>query len=192
MSKEFILDLGIGSGGVYIDHDPADRLRIGADLRIKKLARITESYHIQGIQLDISEGTLPFAHSSMDGMDIIMPHNDLLINLTDPTCGLWQEIYRVLKPETAVNIIFDVQVKPSAVNYREIKMPSGIKILIQPHQSIISAAKAAGFETTSNNVTRNELLQINTKYCNSRAKRMEEKGDTLAFRVTATKKAKTE
>lgn len=129
MSKEYILDLGIGSGGKYI-HDKMrpHETRIGVDLFEFNLQYLQENYP-QVIPVLASGKKLPFPNNIFKKIEIYLPYNTLLLpglqhnagtttastNPIDADKTYYSEFARVLKPAACMTILGDDLVHPEEV-----------------------------------------------------------------------------
>jgi hypothetical protein len=126
MHKERILDLGIGSGGEYINKNSARR--VGIDLEKWKLQDLRTNY--DSVLPVLSEAQrLPFKNNSFTGIETILPFGSLLSNgLQNPliNCqkfdeendypqGWYPEFHRVLVPHGELTIYGDLWVVPEVI-----------------------------------------------------------------------------
>ena len=132
MAQERILDIGIGTGGTYInDHTAPNEQRIGVDLRLWELASMRASYP-DVLPVKASGERLPFADNTFSRIEIVMPWKELLIpgiqighdmvgdkwkREFKRRCphGWYPEFQRVLIPQGELVLVADLRVDPDQV-----------------------------------------------------------------------------
>ncbi len=113
MAREIVLDLGIGSGGRYLDSLEGGAILVGLDRKRTKLLRLQKN-HPQVLALEADpaqtgEVGFPLGWGVFDQVNILFPYDSLLYGL----CHLndaythFPEIARVLKPEGSLTIYGD-------------------------------------------------------------------------------------
>lgn len=127
--SERILDIGIGSGGTYINHDRKDTKRFGLDTQLDFLQGLVD-YQPAVLPTVGSAEHLPFADSSFNRVQIILPERELALpglqiehpkinqKYTDEfrkTCpdGWYSELARVLNPQGSLILIGELLHLPS-------------------------------------------------------------------------------
>ena len=173
MAKEAqsrILDIGIGSGGGYIDLDGPGTLRVGMDMYNSRLKKLKQHYATPVCRADAEDG-LPFPADTFPNIEMMFPHNELLCGLVTAKAQLWKELYRVLKDGGSVEIVFDVPPE----GYREIEFKDGkIVRLLQPEDRMWRVAANFGFEVAVKMLTRSQVRAIGSKFAYITAKHMKD------------------
>lgn len=126
MNKECVLDIGIGTGGSYIQNDYLhDIQRVGIDTDELKLKALRHIYpEVVSIKTDAL--CLPFKNNSFSKIDIILPAGTLISYLqTDSKIknehsaqvdqDIYQEFSRVLKPKSELLILIDHLLHPNII-----------------------------------------------------------------------------
>lgn len=166
-----VLDLGIGRGGSYILSDANGTIRLGCDRRKKRIHAAKERYPaIIPLQMEVPFGryiSLPFSLESFNSIDILFPHNDLLMALASRTYPLWPELSRVLKNDGSVTIVLDT---PS-VGIREVHVPHANKpyVLESPEHHILDTAQLHGFTPGVRTLEKYEVYALGSDFAKKTA-----------------------
>lgn len=132
MSRERILDLGIGSGGDYLFDDFwSGKQVIGSDIRANLCRRVKSAFEAESLEVVQASGShLPFAANSFDVIRMVLPERGLAVPGLTPNHfllkasskykqwypqGFYPEWHRVLKPGGKLDIWGDVWVQPDKV-----------------------------------------------------------------------------
>lgn len=154
---ERYLDLGIGEGGRYIKNRQVTR--IGLDIKMDRIRVAGRDYGISGVVADVTKG-LPFGDCSFTHADIILPHNELLIALTN--VDLWQELARVVGSE--VRVVFDTFNRDDR---RKIKQDGDYTILPYVSEMMSNSARMANFSTSLIELCPERLAELGTCFSDS-------------------------
>lgn len=132
MSKELVLDIGIGSGGSYIrENTGPNEQRIGVDIEKWKMSGLKEK-HPDVVSVVANAEHLPFESDTFSRIEIVLPFGELMLPglqndhfalleekkdeyaQTYPD-GWYPEFHRVLKPEGELVIYGDLWIEPEQV-----------------------------------------------------------------------------
>ena len=141
MAKEIILDIGIGSGGTYIEKDPPNVLRIGLDKDKWAMWLAKENYNIPCFLPNINSTSthLPFTDKSITSVEIILPQNSLLLAMTNAQSNFWKEVKRITKRH--VSIVVDTGPGGS----QGVEDNKKETIIQDPDELIVQNLQTAGF-----------------------------------------------
>lgn len=132
MSKERVLDIGIGSGGAYIRRNTAqNEQRIGIDIDRRSLSSLRREYP-DVVPVVASAEHLPFGDNTFSRIEIVLPFEQLMIPglqndhfalleqhkkeiaQTHPD-GWYPEFHRVLMPHGELVVFGDLWTDPEQV-----------------------------------------------------------------------------
>ena len=184
MAGEKTLDIGIGAGGTYITQDARHKiLRIGLDLNPISLEIARQKYALPLVNADAAVNKtihLPFKNKSFSKVEIILPHDELLIALTDQNSDFWQEIKRITKKE--VSIILDTDYfgrQGVSTNGKSI-------VLDHPDKLIADNLRANGFSVSEfREMTSQEVKLLGTQFTKSTASWMQEMVRQKVYKIVA-------
>lgn len=182
MERKYVLDIGIGRGGSYINYDKQNGLqRVGLDRRDHNLIFTTRNYGIYGCQATATpeKGCMPFADNSFCHIDVLFPHHGLFINLTKQESALWLDLRRVLACEGSLRIVFDTECDKRMTNPK--------KAIYHPEFLIEQAAIIHEFTTQTRALNEEEIIAINTIFANRAIDRSRQRGDVKIFEILCIK-----
>jgi ubiquinone/menaquinone biosynthesis C-methylase UbiE len=160
MSKERILDIGIGSGGAYVTKNTAqDEQRVGIDVEREALAGLRITYP-DILPVLASAEALPFKENTFSRLEIVLPFGYLMIPglqkdhfaLNDEyrmlyakiqPDGWYSEFQRVLQPQGKLVIFGDIWVDPEKVRETSKKFFS----LEHVHKMTVAEFRSLGTQT---------------------------------------------
>jgi hypothetical protein len=162
MAKERTLDLGFGKGGTYMRERRG--VRIGLDYDISTLQLADQKPGLFLLQADAETSDykkLPFASSTFDHVDIILPHDELLYALVENNTNLWSELQRVTKSRADLRIVVDA---PS-FGQQGIYVHGEPMIITLPQIQIIDGARNNGFQITDfGKMAQSDIQKIGTQF----------------------------
>ncbi len=180
MKKELTLDIGIGYGGTYLRNNHGTTIGLDYDRLSLQLSQITDKVKL--IQAN-AEMALPFVTGIFKHVDMVLPHDELLYDLTGFTSNIWNEIYRVTKKNADVSIIVDV---PFCGN-QGIFVHGKPTLISVPHVLIIDCAVEHGFKPVNfQKMSSEEMNNLGTSYSEWISKDMKNLR-TSAYNITVKK-----
>ncbi len=156
-----ILDIGIGKGGHYIQCDPPGTIRFGLDVDEADLQECRERYGVTvfGIgEAVMQRYGLPFADRTFHKVELLFPFGRPLYCLAEPKTHFWFELGRVLHPNGQVIVTTEVPTR----KIQTVVIDGEPLELYDPAESMVSAAKAAGFDARIGYMTPKALRNIGT------------------------------
>ena len=156
MSKaETCLDIGCGEGGIYLESDLSNVLRVGLDINEKSLIELRRQYkRVMPVRADAASfESLPFVKEVFDRIEVWLPFGGLLYGLCASDLATWGELYRVLKKGGKVEILTE---SPKS---KMKDFPKDMNV-----RAMVSVAESKGFEVGVREVEISSVRQLGTKF----------------------------
>lgn len=183
MTREIILDIGIGEGGCYINRDPVGVLRIGIDSNEYLLKIAKEQF--RDITICVADATkgIPVQENTVDKIQVLFPTEYLLDSLMKEK-EIWEEFKRVLKTNGQIEITTEF---PHGGGIRS--FPDGNGGFGSSRSLIERQSNYSGFHTTSGHLEPDQAEALGTKFCGLINEITEDSRVTI-YQITSRKKKK--
>lgn len=182
--RDVVLDIGIGTGGSYIQGDGSKILRVGLDIDRTALRLLKRRYPLDAVMADASgeDAGLPFGEKSLKHIDIILPQDELLYGLCYSDY-LWLELNRVLKPKESVRIVLD----DDLVSRHAVMVHGQAEFIPDPTDIIARIASRAGFSIEIGKLSHSQTSKLGTVYAESIGAIQEKVNSAAVNEITAKK-----